>query len=99
MDTCRSTRVAIAFLTFSVIATLATAAPAGRCDAAAPAVATSERHALSAASVTVGDDLKVGPYGYQSAVDEMLRGGHASALAWDRVPELVVVTSVMQYEK
>ena len=32
------------------------------------------------------------------ALDEMLRGGHASALRWERVPELVVLTSVMQYE-
>ena len=29
----------------------------------------------------------------------MLRGGHASALRWDRVPELVVLLPVMNYEK
>jgi hypothetical protein len=39
-------------------------------------------------------DLKVGPH----ALDEMLRGGQASAPRWDRVPGLVVLRPVMQYE-
>ena len=97
VDTCRSTRVAIAFLTFSVAAGVASAASSGRCEAAAPAVAsTTEQQALSAsASAELRRDA---PY-RQSAVDEMLRGGHATALHWDRVPELVVLTSVMQFEK
>jgi hypothetical protein len=47
-------------------------------------------------------DLKVGLDDDQQddryAVDEMLRGGH-DALRWDRVPELVVLMPVMQYEK
>ena len=33
------------------------------------------------------------------ALDEMLKGAHDTPLHWDRVPELVVLTSVMQYEK
>ena len=33
------------------------------------------------------------------AFNEMVRGSHATPLRWDRVPELVVLTSVMQYEQ
>ena len=84
VDTCRSTRLAIAVLTFSVIATVAGAAPAGRCEAAAPAEVSG-----------VEPEDQTGSY----AFDEMLRGGHASALRWDKVPELVVLLPVMQYEK
>jgi hypothetical protein len=33
------------------------------------------------------------------AFREMVLGNHTAALRWERVPELVVITSVMQYEK
>ena len=97
VDTCRSTRLAIAVLVFSVIAHAASAAPAGRCETAAvPAGSSTEQLALKSDG---GADLQVGPAHRQSAVDEMLRGTHAAALRWDRVPELVVLIPVMQYEK
>ena len=39
------------------------------------------------------------PQSDSRAFNEMIFGGHTTALRWDRVPELVVLTSVMQYEK
>jgi hypothetical protein len=75
---------------------VASAASSGRCEAAAPAVSTTEQQALS---VSAPAELRRDAPYRQSAVDEMLRGGHATALHWDGVPELVVLTSVMQFEK
>jgi len=78
------------------MANAATAAAAGRCEAGGLSVGSAtEQQALVA---DVGADLKAGSFGPTYAVDEMLRGTHTTPLRWDRVPELVVLTSVMQYE-
>lgn len=70
--------------------------PARRCDASTTQLdASSEPQALR-----VGDagGLRVNPTD-SKAFDEMLHGDHATPLRWDRVPELVVLMPVMQYEK
>ena len=68
----------------------------GRCDASTAQLdASSEPQALR-----VGDagSLRVNPTD-SKAFDEMLHGEFATPLRWDRVPELVVLMPVMQYEK
>lgn len=56
------------------------------------AVEASEQQALRTDHVALSGDAG-------RAADEMLLGGHSKALRWDRVPELVVLMPVMQYEK
>jgi len=93
-------RLAIAFLTLSVIATSAAAASAGRCEAAALGEGSSmEQQSLSAASAVNLNAVGVTAVADRYTLDEMLRGTHDSVLRWDRVPELVVLMPVMQYEK
>lgn len=53
-----------------------------------------DRQGIDGARVTSGLHQNDG-----RAFSEMVFGGHTTALRWDRVPELVVLTSVMQYEK
>jgi hypothetical protein len=100
----RATLLAIAVLTVRGVAP-ADAAPPARCEAPArqadslrdeqalrPAVT---RHPLADDESGVYDEHRNDRY----ALDEMLRGSHQTALRWDRVPELVVLMPVMQYEK
>lgn len=71
-------------------------AASGRCEASpTPLDASSEPQALR-----VGDagGLRVNPTD-RKAFDEMLHGEYATPVRWDRVPELVVLMPVMQYEK
>ena len=105
MYACRPTLFAIAFLTFCGAA--ANAASPVRCEAIAPP-ADSDAQALRSADGRADlagrkADLKVGLYDDHRddryALDEMLRGSHDTALRWDRVPELVVLMPVMQYER
>jgi len=100
---CRTALLAIAFLTFCGAGAANAASPA-RCEAIAPSAdsdAQALRSADGKADLKVGlhlnelDDLRHDRY----ALDEMLRGTHDAALRWDRVPELVVLMPVMQYEK
>ena len=63
---------------------------AARCEAAP--VEASEQQALRTDHMALSGDAG-------RAVDEMLLGTHTQALRWDRVPELVVLMPVMQYEK
>jgi len=95
----RGRRSAIFLISFLALASVAGSAPAPRCEAVASPVESSiDAQALKAGGRA---DLKVGPYREvgSSAFDEMLRGEHATPLRWDRVPELLVLTSVMQYEQ
>ena len=97
--------LAIAFLTFCGVSA-ADAASSARCEAIAPAADSStDEQALRTAitrSVTRADD-EDGLYDEHRtdryALDEMLRGTNTTPLRWDRVPELVVLMPVMQYEK
>jgi len=102
---CRPTLLAIAFLTLCS-AGAATAASPARCEAIVPpADPATEAQALRSAAarpVAVADDesgLFDEHRNDRYALDEMLRGDHEVALRWDRVPELVVLMPVMQYEK
>ena len=63
---------------------------AARC--VTPAIEASEQQALRTDRIALTGDAG-------RAVDEMLLGAHSKALRWDRVPELVVLMPVMQYEK
>ena len=75
---------------------------ATRCEATASqleSAADEQALRIDRAGMT-GGHVKAGIHQSDSrAFNEMLLGGHATALRWDRVPELVVLTSVMQYEK
>lgn len=101
---CRATLLAIAFLTFCGVG--ANAAPSARCKAfAPPADSSPDAQALRTAvtrPVVLTDD-EDGLYDEHRndryALDEMLRGSHDTPLHWDRVPELVVLMPVLQYEK
>lgn len=103
MYACRTALLTIAFLTFCGAGAANAASPA-RCEAIAPS-ADSDAQALRSADGQA--DLKVGLSLNELdvlrhdryALDEMLRGTHDAALRWDRVPELVVLMPVMQYEK
>ena len=94
----------IAFLTFCAVSAADAAVPA-RCQAIAPAADSStEEQALRtgiprSAAVTNADGLYDEHRTDRYALDEMLRGTNETALRWDRVPELVVLMPVMQYEK
>ena len=86
---------AIALAIILVNADVANAAP-GRCEASPTQLdASSEPQALR-----VGDagDIRINPAD-RKAVDEMLHGEYSTPLRWDRVPELVVLMPVMQYEQ
>ena len=105
MYSCRSTLITIAFLTFCGVSAAAAAAPA-RCDTTGVAADSSTdeqalRTAITrpAATAEVGDGLDEEHRTDRFALDEMLRGTNETALRWDRVPELVVLMPVMQYEK
>jgi len=97
----RATVLALSFLTFSCVAT-AGAAPSARCEAVASAsISESDQQALRA-GVTRPPTLDIDSDAHHNdrlALDEMLRGTQATPLRWDRVPELVVMMPVMQYEK
>jgi hypothetical protein len=100
----RSALLAIAFLTFCGVGAADAASPA-RCEAIVPAADSStDEQALRTATprpVALAndedglDEHRTDRY----ALDEMLRGANDTALRWDRVPELVVLMPVMQYEK
>jgi hypothetical protein len=103
--TSRATALAISFLAFS---DLASAASPGRCETLTPPAAVSEQQALRgavrpagpAASASDAESLYPGTAeSDRQALDEMLRGGNETRLRWDRVPALVVLMPVMQYEK
>jgi hypothetical protein len=95
----------VAFLTFCGVSAADAAVPV-RCQAIAPAAEASTdeqalRTGISRSAAVTGAD-----YGLyeehrtdRHALDEMLRGTNETALRWDRVPELVVLMPVMQYEK
>lgn len=89
--------VATALLAFDVIAGVANAGPSARCQAStAQLESSSEQQALRIA----GERAATGVHPDDSrALGEMLRGAQAAPLRWDRVPELVVLMPVMQYEK
>jgi hypothetical protein len=100
----RATLLAIAFLTVCS-ASAANAAPSGRCGAAALAASSADQQALrtvannpaapAGAEQGLYDEHRHDRY----ALDEILRGTSGTTLRWDRVPELVVLMPVMQYEK
>lgn len=73
---------------------------AARCEApASPFEATADEQALRVGEI---DSTRVSAGIDQNdrhALNEMVFGAHTTALRWDRVPELVVLTSVMQYGK
>ena len=81
---------------FGICAGVAHAASAARCEPATIDAA-NDQQALRTGSGEVGS-LHANA-SHRRALDEMLLGGHASALRWDRVPELVVLVPVMSYEK
>jgi hypothetical protein len=94
----RSSFIALAFLISLGLCTgTAHAAPGLRCEAAA-AVTTTDQQALRTGAASEVANLYANP-SHARALAEMLLGGHASALRWDRVPELVVLMPVMTYEK
>ena len=87
---------AIALAAILVTTGVAHAASSGRCEASTTQLdAASEPQALR-----VGDagGIRVNPTD-SKAFTEMLHGEYATPLRWDRVPELVVLMPVMQYEK
>jgi hypothetical protein len=92
VHTCRAFVLALSFLTFSEIAHAA-----ARCDAAASPEAVSTQHALTAdlTAGVIGDAQE----GDRFALNEILLGSNMTRLRWDRLPELVVLMPVMQYEK
>jgi len=97
----RSLVFALSLLTFSCVAT-AGAAPSARCEAvASAAVSESNQQALRAGATKPAAALDIDVDVHRNdrlALDEMLRGTQATPLRWDRVPELVVLMPVMQYE-
>lgn len=100
----RSPLLTIAFLTFCGV-TAADAATPARCEAIAPvAESSADEQALRKAlprpvALASADGLDDEHRTDRYALDEMLRGTNETALRWDRVPELVVLLPVMQYEK
>jgi len=63
-------------------------------------VDSSDQQALRSRGALVGELAEIGLHANESSArDEMLLGGHATPLRWGRVPELVVLMPVMQYEK
>ena len=100
MNTTRSIALAISFLTLSGLAQpgVAHAAPAARCEAVSSVGdAVNDQQALKAdARLGLSRDTHEND---RVALNEMLLGAHATPLRWDRVPELVVLMPVMQYEK
>lgn len=103
MYACRAAFLAIAFLTFCGAGAADAASPA-RCEAnAPPADSSTEAQALRTAvarpAALAEDGLADDERSDRYALDEMLRGAHDAALRWDRLPELVVLMPVMQYEK
>jgi len=104
MDTCRLGVLTASFLALACVAGSAGAGPAGRCEAVANAAdSVGDQQALHSATTRAGD-LKSGlgldpRQRDRHALEEMLLGDGATPLRWDRVPELVVLMPVMQYEK
>jgi hypothetical protein len=101
----RSTLLAIACLTFCGVSATDAASPARCAAVASSADSSTDEQALRTAitrPVALADDDE-GLYDRHRtdryALDEMLRGTNETALRWDRVPELVVLLPVMQYEK
>ncbi len=96
--------LAIAFLTFCGGSAAHAASPA-RCEATASAADSStDEQALRTAiprpaALANDEDGLDDERTDRHALDEMLRGTNDTALRWDRVPELVVLMPVMQYEK
>lgn len=104
MNSCRPIVLAVAFLTFCGIG--ASAASPERCDAIGVAAnASTDEQALRTAAPPPVAHTDGGQGLYEEhrtdrlALDEMLRGTNETTLRWDRVPELVVLMPVMQYEK
>lgn len=100
MYSCRAAILAISFLTF---AGAVNAAPPARCAAVA-STDSSDQQALRSVVTRPTELTTASTTSHQHqndryALDEMLRGAHATPLRWDRVPELVVLMPVMQYEK
>ena len=90
----------------------ADAAPPTRCEAVTADSTTNQQSlrasqadlpasakALARPSVAFGESGNVAQSASARALDEMLLGNHASALRWNRVPELVVLMPVMNYER
>jgi len=89
---------ATSFLAFLSFAGVVNAAPT-RCEAgASSSESVSDQQALRSSSRPV-DGLLEAHANDRSALDEMLLGSHTTPLRWDRVPELVVLMPVLQYEK
>jgi hypothetical protein len=90
---------AISVLTLAGVTGIATAAPGARCESFTPAPdSRTDQQALRGTTREL-DRYPVEHADERYALDEMLKGGHDTALRWDRLPELVVLTSVLQYEK
>ena len=98
----------VTFLTCASLAGVADAAPDARCAAVATSPEpVSDQQALLGASRPVDGSrsvrLEADPLEHLAtdryALNEMLLGSRATPLRWDRVPELVVLMPVMQYEK
>ena len=99
MHTCRRALVAISFLTFSFDVAAAHPLTSERCESVEPASSAQQPLRIApAASPEVAGDSTSAPILERRALDEMLRGDHAAPLRWERVPELVILTSVMMYE-
>lgn len=73
---------------------------ASRCEAPAEQLELpADEQALRIGSQGIAGPVAVGRVADSPAFNEMMLGSHTTALRWERVPELVVLTSVMQYEK
>ncbi len=73
---------------------------ASRCEAPSAQIELSaDEQALRTGGQGVAGRLTAGREADGPAFNEMVFGSHATALRWERLPELVVLTSVMQYEK
>ena len=73
---------------------------ASRCEAPAAQIELpADEQALRIGGQGIAARVAVGREAGGPAFHEMVFGSHTTALRWERVPELVVLTSVMQYEK
>ena len=95
---------AFSCLTLSCVAAAGVPPPA-RCEVSASASAAENDQQALRTTVTKPAALDIDVRSEAAhrddrlALDEMLRGAHATPLRWDRVPELVVLMPVMLYEK
>ena len=99
MDALRLFNFGTAFLTCVSLAGVANAAPAERCESSASVLESLTDEQALRGTTRVLERHAVEHPDDRYALDEMLKGGHATPLRWDRVPELVVLMPVMQYQK